>query len=646
MPDDEYIADRIHDLIYRSLPVGAGDAVLGPLAALDELAGWVRDDHQWVDGRAQNWISLLDEVLDTWRSLPHAVNTLAASTDAAALASLAKARGRIATDKGAFDVAVRAALTSAASDLVAVLATPDALTAAWMDLARAVKRSDFRREKQAIALLASVAELQGKLWQPLSRRLWGVLGDDLNEIRAIRAQAAGQATPALVAPGAAGESATSRLSLAQQTLSLPAPSGDLIVWLAFVRAHVDRIVVPVGPAVTLFEGRWLRNVLEHCDDAAHPHDSVPAEVAASRDVCLKAWEADRPDVDFALMRIELGTVAIEAALDEARTTAAALIRLAAFYDRGRTSWRDSGSYVIFVDGEPDWWSAGIHDLADDRDAVLNRAFDQTAATLSDLAATIGPHLPVSDPEVRTALDLLQWLTEARGSWSPAALLLDDRVLQTAAGWSEYADSRRFAEEQLALAWAFQQAQSEIADTGIKAVDGIDRSGGLTPSDPTRRAASLEATDSRHIVTRDWPAGPHAHLSNVVTQIAWLQGWQERGTDARLRLAVLQKHTTSGQAAARWLEQLRGEFGVLLDRANRTRNAIAHGGPISEPTLRTIGRFFDEVASDALNRALQARLSGQRPRAVFDQRRRDLELILDDLANGRVAPAKGLSALMP
>jgi hypothetical protein len=252
-------------------------------------------------------------------------------------------------------------------------------------------------------------------------------------------------------------------------------------------------------------------------------------------------------------------------------------------------------------------------------------------------------MPVADPLVRAGLDLLRWLTEARGTWEPAALLLNDRVLENVAGWAGYGDSRRFAMQQLGLFWAFSHAQQEVIEAGIEAVNAIDRSGGLTASDPVRRAAYEEATGARAIVTHEGFAGDRANSAKVIMHIAWLQRWQQPGTDAHVRLAALRVHTVSGTAAARWVGELQGRFGVLLDRVTRTRNAIAHGGPIADSTLQGVGRFFDEIASDALNQALYVRLTGQQPQAWFDRRRQRFEKRLEDLAQGRITPAAGLTA---
>lgn len=641
---EEYVVNRLHDLVYRALPPVPSVSVLGPVAALDELSAWVADDHQWAEGRWRNWHSLLDELLVGWDAMPYTIKTFAAASDAVPLTALRQGRGRLAQDKdtAASDQTLRTVLAQAETDLRAVLGAPGALSAAWTDLVRAVRQRDWMREQHALALLASVSELQGKPWRPLSRRLWGALGDDENEINAIRAEMVGEPRPdPAVPPRRASERAAVRLALAEQALSLPAPAGDLIVWLAFVRAHVPGGMVEVGPAVTLFDGRWLRDFLANWGAVEDAQQYVPEEVVDHREMCAESWESDRPDEPFALVRIAIGAAPIARALDEAHATAVALLRLAAFYDRGRSCWRDSGAYIIFVDGKPEWRTLGIDADLDDHGATLDLACDQTAVKLADLASTVGPHLPVTDPDVRAALDLLRWLTEARRTWGPAALLLNDRVLEQVAGWTGHPDSRRFATERLALAWAFSQATTEIVDAGIQAVMSIDRSGGLTPPDPTRRAAYLEATGARDIVQRNGMAGDSGNVANVIDELVWLRGWQEPGADGDVRLAALESRVASGSRAARWLRELTGEFTVLLKRAKRTRNAIAHGGPISDASLRTVGRFLDEVASDALNQALYARLTGQDPAASFDQRQQRLDRAVDDLEQGRITPAKGL-----
>jgi len=641
---EEYAVARMSDLVYRAGPPSVPVAVLGPVAALDELRAWIGDDHQWADGRWRDWESLIGDVLPGWLSMARALTACTASAAQPALSSLEHARQILIKDKDkAFDYTLRrSAVTQAESELRASLAEPAAFVAAWHDFVQAVRQRSFERERRTLAVLSSVSELQGKPWRPLSNRIWRLLGDDLDEINAIRAEIAGEAPPdPVLPPQRAHEPPAVRLRLAEQALAPPAPSGALVVWLAFVRAHVRPIVVEVGGSVTLYEGRWLRSVLENWDESAHAHDRVPNEIRTHRDVCLGAWETERLEEDFALIRVVLPKGPVSAALDEARATAAALLRLAAFYDRGRSCWRDSGSYMVFVDGEVDWRTLGIEGDRDDHGAALDLARDQTAVKLAELASSIGPHLPVVDPEVLAALDLLRWITEARVVWSPAALLFNDRVLEKVAGWAGCGDSLQFAIERLALAWAFSQATTEIADAGIQAVYSIDRSGGLTPQDPLRRAAFLEAIDQRGIIKQDSTAGDSANLANVVTEIVWLSNWQQPGSDAWVRLAALKKRVVSGPAAARWIRMLEREFADLLSRAKRHRNVIAHGGPITDSSLRTVWRFFDEVASDALNQALFGRLTGQDPAALFDARQQRLTQAVMDLSSDQIAPAEGL-----
>jgi len=95
----------------------------------------------------------------------------------------------------------------------------------------------------------------------------------------------------------------------------------------------------------------------------------------------------------------------------------------------------------------------------------------------------------------------------------------------------------------------------------------------------------------------------------LTELEWLRSWQQPGTDAALELDSLKRRVGTSKDAIRTFEALRLEFGQLLDRAKRTRNVVAHGGPIAPGTLRSVGSFFEQIASDALNQALEARMTG-------------------------------------
>lgn len=594
------------------------------MAALDELLLWTADDHQWSDAQWRDWDRLLRDLLAAYATLPRDLKSV--TSDPSVLRVLRGARQRLSAQRRqALDPALRTALTSAEMALRKAAAQPEALRAAWADLVRAARRTDVDREEAALALLVDLTELQGQPWAALSRRLWSVLGDDHDAIAAAKAELTGQAPPArVVPPSRAGADPSIRLELAAQLLTHPPIIGDVIVWLGFERAHVAHFKVEVGPNVLLVDGRWLRSVLAHWDTSAHAHADVPREVAEHRDDCLEAWSPEPGDEDlpFALMRVVLGRRSVAGALEEARATAEVLLRLASFYNCGRQSWPDSRSYIVFVDDSPDWRTLGIGGGRREDGWTLSLAQDRTADVLGELASTVSDPLPVRDGEVKTALELLRWLLTARAAWQPARVLLLDRVLAQVGAWAGSTDGWSFARDYLALPWAYDEAKAEIADAGIQAVYSIDRTR-IGPSEPARRDAFLEAVGPRGLVTQQSMENI-ANCREVLKQLSWLQSWQVRGTDAHARLAALERRVSQPQGMARWITALVGDFERLLDRARRTRNALAHGGPISEPVVLSVLRFTDEVASDALNHALYARMTGTPVADQFVVRQRDLE----------------------
>ncbi|MGH8164759.1 MAG: hypothetical protein ACREP1_10540, partial [Rhodanobacteraceae bacterium] len=383
------------------------------------------------------------------------------------------------------------------------LSDPALLRASWEDLNRAIRKSDRHRETKTLALLAALAKFQGQPWEPLSKRIWQVLGDDKNTINALRAEWSGKPHPEpRLPPERAGLAAADRLALAERLLAPPAARASRVVWLGYSEAHVPQFVLELGDAVALYEGRWLIAVLEHWEDSGHAHKRIPAEVAAHRTECLSSWTLEEGnDRPFALMRIALGEGVISQARDEAQATAEVLLQLATFYSNGHASWRDASSFIVFADGYPNERTLGWISAGEKTGANLVLAQDRTATILEELKPMIAPHLPVTDPRVRIALDLLHWLVAAQQSWAPARFLLCDRILEKVSGWTDEPDPTRFARKYLALYWARQELMSDIADATLQAVYAIDRSG-TEPSDPKRRAAFLEATGPKKLVQQE------------------------------------------------------------------------------------------------------------------------------------------------
>jgi hypothetical protein len=633
---EEYVVARLHDLVYRTQPVPPRYGVLNPVAAVQELRAWVDDDHQWSeDAQRQNWQSLLEDVLASFGKLPHATSTLLESEVEAPLTVLRAALDSIDRDRhAAFDDLLRARLADSERALRSALSGAPLLVVCWEDLQRAIRKTNYTRETETLALLASLSEFQGQPWPELSKRIGRILGDEESEVARVLAEFGDMTDPEPQArTRRAGLSAGERLALARGLLERAPERAIRIVWLAYLDGQLPRMVVPLGDAVTLYEGRWLRAVLASWEQSEHAHEHVPSEVAEHRDECLLSWEHDgdenRP---FVLIRVALGEGPVPAALDEGRDTGQALLALAAFYNSGRAVWSETGSVIVFADGEPRLRTLGFGDGDSPDGQGKPSDKDRGALLLEELAPTIAGHLPVKDERVRAALELLRWLLEAGRTWAPANFLLCDRIMERVSGWAGERDPSRFAREQLALSWSRERLTGEIAEATRRAVYAIDAPLSA-PSEPARREAFLEAIGSRGIIKQGPGLRDRVNLRAAVQEMEWLMSWQRAGSETARHLDELAARIASPEATLRTLKASTADFMVLIERARRTRNAIAHGGPISDGTLANVGGFYEQIASDALNEALYACMTGLDMRSHFGSRQARHDQMLERLREG-------------
>ena len=157
---------------------------------------------------------------------------------------------------------------------------------------------------------------------------------------------------------------------------------------------------------------------------------------------------------------------------------------------------------------------------------------------------------------------------------------------------------------------------------------------------TRRSAFLEAIGSRGLIKQGPGLRENVNLRAAVSEIDWLKSWQRPGTEAARELDEVAARIAGASAAVRTLTASKAEFMALIERARRTRNAIAHGGPISDGTLSNVARFYEQIASDALNEALYAYMTGRDMRAHFAARQARHEQVLKRLREG-IEPATAL-----
>ena len=175
-------------------------------------------------------------------------------------------------------------------------------------------------------------------------------------------------------------------------------------------------------------------------------DPANSEVARLAGVGREAGD-EREEVPEALIRIALGEVATDEAMQLARETAELVLSLAVLLGSDPTIWLPSDSYERYYDGRSNGssyhaWPVRTLSHAH-RDALASEAMAEFA---DEWGKKLPPHLPPRSPEMRRMARLALWLRRSRESWDPGRIVLGGRVLEQVAGWAGVADRHRFARE--------------------------------------------------------------------------------------------------------------------------------------------------------------------------------------------------------
>jgi hypothetical protein len=330
---------------------------------------------------------------------------------------------------------------------------------------------------------------------------------------------------------------------------------------------------------------------------------VPAELAADPQLLLNACprfdEDSAPDeqlpVTFA--RIDLGNGPIMGARDRARDTLELLIARASAR-QGGTNWKISGVCLHFVDGELIYESSGPIGDPDIYDRITRADIlrDPTGATINDEAERLRPHLPVKDDRIHAALQLSEWLAQARRSPPPARLVLSGRIIEQTANWA-CVPVPRLIDDHLALAWAWNRIAGDLSRAGTAAVLRLPGADGTSSTDDERKAfleIRGELFDERQDGGR-----PRARPWSVLRRLDWLVGHHSRDTEIGNYLRELQQRLSEGPSTAAWIDELRAELTVRNARAVRTRNVVVHWRPLVKAVANTVVDVQDALSSQVL-----------------------------------------------
>jgi hypothetical protein len=575
------------------------------LAATREVQRWLADRRPYKGQHRAGWRSAVadfergaNELGPDLRSvlgsdLADAVNAAAALETALAPANGAAGVTALLQTHGAGYQAVFDQLSSRWGE-------PDSREAAWRDLMDACRDTTV-----SYGTLALHRDL---FWQLVragdcdpsqtSDLLAGVLADNARYIALaqVRLGDVDEADVKWPSPfQTAGLSENQQLALCRRIVVKTPTPGRYVVWIAFDRAAPGVMHRAIGP-ISFWDSRWVRAVLEQ-GQAGPNLDAVPSELKGTDSFFAPNVLPD--DSDVVLARIELGTDAWSDPVGAATEQAEAVVSLASFHV-GDTKWRLMPGHVVAIDDRVT--SIGsFHPIVDKRD--LSSALYQSSmeAELASLAPKLQGHLLITDPDLSEVIQAVRWWQQAREQPPLAAVLLHVRVVELLSqrvirgAWQEYLDQYllaswtrfvmldRFAAVLRDCLLNYEQVRDPQDQAYLRQLD----------SDVRTNRASGFALDLRQgfnalpKLVRIFP--PHDNLGRCLRDVA-----------AQLTLAALPG----------WRDDLLKDWTLVRARLARIRNALAHGGPISDESAETVRAFVEYLSGQALSVALEGLLDGR------------------------------------
>lgn len=322
-------------------------------ALVEELKEWLDDDRQWAAGRAEQWASLLHDVLRSRSAAgQHLRRHLAgvgwAWDEVTALKGQVGGNGRSAPEPS-----LRRRLIRAIEAIGDRLLEVEALEAAYDDL---LDSPDHMKAREMARRLVRLLEAQGLPSTDVIKEVVRILEDNLWFVKTARGERHDRGDLGT----SAGLTTSERIALARSRLRDRAPIEDVVIWLEYTLAPMPAGHMALGDAVQLFTTDWLATALAEERREDLPQELRPAQERTSNLRMLLDLEAkdedgeDEPEDPWqspvAFVRVELGNVKIDQALQLGREAAELIVALSVLSGSHPELWQPTGSFVRILGG--------------------------------------------------------------------------------------------------------------------------------------------------------------------------------------------------------------------------------------------------------------------------------------------------------
>lgn len=494
----------------------------------------------------------------------------------------------------------------------AELADTRSWVAAFDDLLAIVQDPDASDDALGARLdvLAGVLELADRSAAEVCRLLGGVIDDQALEISHAKHEIYGSPLRRFErVDEPAGLAEDERLDLCRLYLQTATTPGHHVVWLAYGdaqigpgdwRARVDDWQARVGP-VEFLDGPTLVQAIEESANGSCD-GGVPAElfeVLDQSELNGGFWPDAESVRHWVAVRVDLGATAISNPIETGRAQAEAVIQLAVFENQGST-WFPLAGVLHITDGHLRS-SEAFHPA--DSFHHLRVEKDETGLQLTEIASAIGRHLPVVDPSLRRFLREVRALNAASQSPDLELLLNDFRVIEYVTRRNSRPDWAGFLKDNLATFHAHHQILDEIYQSVSAVLLAFHFSNRQELQAQIREqlpggGVIINRKAALHLISELLPELPVYH-------------------PAARQLRRVACRTQDVAHLDGWVSQLIAEYKVKVDRAERLRNGLIHGGAASLEAAGTIRLLINSDARVIAKAALEAMLEGQAMKQVFD-----------------------------
>lgn len=397
-----------------------------------------------------------------------------------------------------------------------------------------------------------------------------------------------------------------------------APTGRVVVWLAYYRATVYGMRQSAA-SMTFLRAEWALP-----DDYDVDHNDFPERAELRRIQPEVRWmeemreESRNPENRLVLVRVDLGDRQLAGSLEEARRQVEGILSIAV--EAGGTSWRSAGVSTVLLDGEIRNFSFGLRVQDETPRVGDNYGIGATAEVLKDVLSHLSDAL-AKGPMPDRLIEALASLREAR--------MVDHRdVIFHGARRVSPRVATALEDHAMELFASVLQVRAIDLATALQRREALDRADRQIAGQlmtPFNESWALEHHDGRRQLEDE--ISEYSSDGTRLVSIAKAIGSQTELRAlpmTRLELADLNAAIATCIDPAReraLLDEIWCETGVLRNRLRRVRNAVNHGLPLHYASLESVREYADATSRVALNIALSWFKTGT-PGAVLLQREQD------------------------